>query len=350
MIAINHYDLLDLANPDALHSPIQIADHCPQHLRDQLIKMIRIRRSEEVIASGSQQRQMATPVHLAIGQEAVAVGVAEELRPTDRLFGAHRSHAHYIAVGGDLYELFAEILGRNDGCSKGMGGSMHLCAPDHGLLGTVPIVAGTIAIAAGAALAAKKDGRGDIAVAFFGDGAAEEGALHEALNLAAVWKLPMVFVCENNLYSSHLHISQRQPASRVSRYADAHQIPSRCIDGNDVIEVQAAASEMIMRARHGIGPSFLEAVTYRWRGHVGYREDDDVGIERGASLAQWKKRDPIGRLAQALIQGGHLEANELSNLKEEVSREVDYAWSLASHAAYPEPSSLLGRVFAEVRQ
>lgn len=339
-------DLHDLANPLAFRAALQLDGVSRAPLIEQLRMMLLIRRAEEIIAEGSERRQMMTPVHLGIGQEAVAVGVAAHLRKTDRAFGAHRSHSHYLAMGGDLYRLLAEILGREDGCSRGMGGSMHLFAGEHGLLGTVPIVAGTIGLAVGAALAAKKDKQGDVAVAFFGDGAAEEGALHESLNLAAAWQLPVLFVCENNLYSSHLHISQRQPANRVARYADAHCIPSVTLDGNDIVAVSRTARELVERARAGEGPGFLEAVTYRWRGHVGHREDDDVGIDRGTSLGLWKERDPVRRLVDALVAADHMTKDELREVDAAVTAEVAEAWRRAELAAYPTPDALLSRVYS----
>jgi pyruvate dehydrogenase E1 component alpha subunit len=250
-------------------------------------------------------------------------------------------------MGGDLYRLLAEVLGKDDGCSRGMGGSMHLYAPAEGLLGTVPIVAGTISLAVGAALAAKKDGRGDIAVAYFGDGASEEGALHESLNLAAVWGLPILFVCENNLFSSHMHISLRQPANRVARYAEAHCIPAITMDGNDVVAVSAATKQLVERARSGGGPGFLEAVTYRWRGHVGHREDEDVGVDRGTSLVHWKQRDPVRRLADALIDADELSPAALAELDASITAEVDELWKRAEQAPYPDAAATMDRVYAD---
>jgi pyruvate dehydrogenase E1 component alpha subunit len=313
----------------------------------QLRAMLLIRRVEEVIGDGVADHQVICPAHLGVGQEAIAVGVSEHLRASDRVFGGHRSHANYLALGGDLYRLLAEVLGKEDGCSRGMGGSMHLCAADHGLLGTVPIVAGTVPLAVGAALAAKKDGRGEVAVAYFGDGASEEGVLHESLNLAAVWKLPILFVCENNLFSSHMHISLRQPADRVARFAEAHRIPALTLDGNDVVVVSRAAGELIDNARRGAGPGFLEAVTYRWRGHVGHREDEDVGVNRGADLHLWKGRDPVRRLVDALIASEALTTSAYATLQEAADKEVMEAWRRAQAAPYPPESRLLDLVYAE---
>lgn len=336
----------ELADPSAFHAPIDVSGSDLDLLERQLRVMLLIRQAEEAIGEGVARSQVVGPAHLGIGQEAVGVGVSEHLRPSDRVFGAHRSHPHYLALGGDPFRLFCEILGRESGCSRGMGGSMHLFDGERGLMGTVPIVAGTIPLAAGAALAAKKDGRGDIAVAYFGDGATEEGAFHESLNLAAVWKLPILFVCENNLYSSHMHIGLRQPANRVARFAEANCVPSSTIDGNDVVHVSAAVRPMVERARAGEGPSFLEAVTYRWRGHVGHREDEDVGVERGAALAVWKGRDPIRRLTDALVSAGRLDERALAAMVHAVQLEVEDAWRRAESAEFPAVPGLLDGVYA----
>tara|TARA_Y100001970_G_scaffold248036_1_gene317238 strand:+ start:1532 stop:2611 length:1080 start_codon:yes stop_codon:yes gene_type:complete len=335
-----------LADPQSFHGALNLGEYDPKILLGYLRRMLVIRRTEEVIGIGIENGQVRGPAHLAIGQEAVAVGVCENLRASDRIFGAHRSHAHYLGLGGDLYRLLAEVLGRDEGCSRGMGGSMHLQAEDVGLLGTVPIVAGTIGLAVGAALAAQKDGRGDVAVAFFGDGACEEGALHESLNLASAWHLPIVFVCENNLFSSHMHISLRQPNDRIARYADAHRIPSATIDGNDLPLVLDTAREMVAVGRDQKGPTFLEAVTYRWRGHVGPREDEDVGVRRGTDLPDWKKRDPVRRLAEGLENIGALDQKALKVMEDEVTQEVEASWAKALEADYPEESALLDRVYA----
>lgn len=294
-----------------------------------------------------ERQEAKCPCHLGIGQEAVAVGVSAHLTPEDRVFGGHRSHAHYLALGGDLYAMFAEILGRADGASKGMGGSMHLYGPSVGFHGSVPIVGATIPVAVGAALAAKMDGGKAIAVAYFGDGACEEGALHESFNLAAIMRLPVVFVCENNLYASHLDIKLRQPYDSVARFAIAHGMAANVVDGNDVVAVSRAAKQLITSARDREGPGFLEAVTYRWRGHVGPQEDIDVGVRRSLeSLAAWKRRDPIGRLALALIARGEFTEDRYQCLSDEVRAEIDGAVEMARHASYPLFGQIIDMVYA----
>jgi pyruvate dehydrogenase E1 component alpha subunit len=285
---------------------------------------------------------------LAIGQEAVAAGVSFHLTPNDRVFGAHRSHSHYLALGGDVYALVAETLGKADGCSRGMGGSMHLHAPEVGFMGSVPIVGGTVPVAAGAALAAKKDAGTDIAVAYFGDGAVEEGVVHETLNLAATMKLPLLFVCENNLYASHMDIAQRQPSDCTSRIAEANGVPSAVVDGNSVIDVAHAAQELIRAARSGNGPGYLETITYRWRGHVGPDENIDVGLRRSAEeLAAWKRRDPIARLVEAMTSRGDIDPAGVAAIRSDVVAQTRLAVERARLAPYPDRSALLDYVFVE---
>ncbi len=334
-----------LADPSRGSEPVDIRGEDPGALRAYLRKMVLIRRAEEIIGDRVASGEVRTPCHLAIGQEAIAVGVSASLRPTDRVFGAHRSHSHYLALGGDLEALFAEVLGRDSGCSRGMGGSMHLYAGHVGFLGSVPIVAGTVPLAVGAALAARKDGRGDIAVAYFGDGAAEEGAVHESFNLAALWKLPVLFVCENNLFSSHLHISLRQPGDRVARFAEAHGMEARTVDGNDVVAVARTVRELVGRLRRGEGPAMIEAVTYRWRGHVGPREDDDVGVNRSRDLVLWRRRDPVRRLADAMASARLLDEESFAELQTQVAEEVRDAWARAEKAPWPPREALLSRVY-----
>jgi len=264
----------------------------------------------------------------------------------DRCFGGHRAHAQYLALGADLSALLAEILGRDTGCSRGMGGSMHIVAPERGLMGTVPIVGAAMPFAVGAAMALKMDGSDAAAVAFFGDGATEEGALHEALNLASSMGLPVIFACDNNLFSSHLHIGLRQPSNRVSRFAEAHHIAAEVLDGKDVVAVWNAARRAVDRARTERRPTFLEMVTYRWRGHVGHREDLDVGVKRDADLPLWKERDPIRRLSEAMVAAGLESEASLAALATGVRAEVAAALAAARVAPYPPPDAMERYLFA----
>lgn len=319
----------------------------PAQLRTWLRKLIEIRCAEEKIGDEFGRGVIKCPCHLVIGQEAPAVGVSAHIREGDRVFGAHRSHAHFLALGGTLHQLLAEVLGKDTGCSRGMGGSMHLLDRANNFHGSVPIVGATVPIATGAALAAKLDRAGAIAVSYLGDGATEEGVFHESLNFASVFKLPVIYVVENNLFSSHLHIALRQPFDSVCRYAQAHGVAWRRVDGNDVVAVAAAANEAIAAARAGEGPQLIEAVTYRWRGHVGHREDNDVGVQRKEGLVEWKKRDPIGRLAAAMIRAGILTDRELEQTWSEFRAAVETAWLRAEADPYPPPAALLERVYAQ---
>jgi pyruvate dehydrogenase E1 component alpha subunit len=283
------------------------------------------------------------PCHLCIGQEAVAAGVCSALTPQDSVWGGHRSHGHYLAKGGSLEALFAEILCKPTGCSGGRGGSMHLLAPEVGILGTVPIVAATVPLAAGAAFAYALRAEPRVAVSFFGDGAIEEGHVHEAMNLAALYVLPVVFVCENNLYSSHMHWSERRASDNLQRAGEFHSIPGERVDGNDVSLVYEAARAAVGRARTGEGPSFLECRTFRWRGHVGASHDLDVGVKRRGELDEWIARDPIQRVEAALASHG---VSDLDWRRAEIGAEIERALEAARRAPGPHPKRVVEHVCA----
>lgn len=339
-----------LSDPRFLTEPLDLRGQEPSRLRECLERMLLIRACEEKLADMKRDGKINGPVHLGIGQEAIAVGVSGSLRSTDRVFGTHRSHSHALALGMSVRSLFAEVAARADGASRGMGGSMHLWDAPNGFFGSVPIVAGTVSLAVGAALAARMDGTGDVAVAYFGDGACEEGVVHESLNIAAVLRVPVLFVVENNLFSSHLHVSLRQPSDCMARFADAHGIASKVVDGNDVVAVSHAAAELVDSARRDNRPGFLEAATYRWRGHVDWREDIDVGVNRSAEdLAHWKKRDPVRRLTDALIASGTLDAAAVESIKSRIAATVASAWTAATNGVLPDPAALVDYVYAPPR-
>ncbi len=308
-------------------------------------QMLRIRTFEERVADAVEAGEIGTPCHLAIGQEAIPVGVCSALTPADTVWGGHRSHGHYLAKGGDLRAMMAEIFGRVDGCSQGRGGSMHLVSPQVGLLGTVPLVAATIPLAVGAALASKLREDGGVAVTFFGDGAVEEGHFHESMNLAALYKLPVIFVCENNFYSSHLGLLERRAKDNIVESAAAHGMPGFAIDGNDVEIVAEAAQTAVKRARGGGGPTFLECRTYRWRGHVGASWDIDVGVKRKDELGEWLARDPIARAKERLLESGILQEH-IDQIGAEIATEVNDALEFARQSPFPEESTLLDHVYA----
>lgn len=340
-------DLGELADPAKFHDPISVHGRDTALLIRQLEQMLLIRMAEQHLAAMRRDGHIGGPVHLGVGQEAAAVGVSAHLRASDRVFGAHRSHSHLLALGSSLHGLFAEVLGRDTGLSRGMGGSMHLWDQPRGFYGSVPIVAGTVPLAVGAGMAARLSGTDDVAVAYFGDGAVEEGVVHESLNLARIVKAPVLFVVENNLFSSHMHISLRQPSNATARFAQAHDIAFEVVDGNDVVTVQDAAQRLINRARAGEGPGFLEAVTARWYGHVDWREDIDVGVNRSTEdLALWRARDPVGRLAAGLKQAGAWDDARHEALIGRIGDAVQSAWEQAMQDPYPQPSALLDRVYA----
>lgn len=346
---MNDWSLGHLADPAQNQHPIDVSGQDASALLTQLRMMVRIRLAERCLADGRRDRLIGGPVHLGVGQEAVAVGVAAELRKTDRVFGAHRSHSHVLSMGSSLHRLFAEILGKDTGLSRGMGGSMHLWDQPNGFYGSVPIVSGTVPLAVGAALAAKMQARGDVGVAYLGDGAVEEGVVHESLNLARMLQAPAIFVVENNLFASHMHISLRQPTEATARFAEANDIPYEIVDGNDVVQVRAAAARLVSRARAGQGPGFLEAVTYRWYGHVDWREDIDVGVNRSAEhVDAWRRRDPVARLVAGLKAAGQLDEVGLKNIETEIGEEVAEAWRQAQSDPFPPLSAITSRVFADV--
>lgn len=301
--------------------------------------MVRIRRAEEAVGRLVESGEARCPCHLYIGQEAIAAGVCAALDREDSVWGGHRSHGHYLAKGGSLDAMFAEILGKASGCSGGRGGSMHLLAAEEGILGTVPIVAGTVPLAVGAAMAYKMRRERRVAVAFFGDGTLEEGHVHESMNLAALYRLPVIFICENNLYSSHMHWSERRVADNLDRAGEFHSVPGRRVDGNDAEAVFEAATEAVERARNSQGPSLVECRTFRWRGHVGASSDIDVGVKRRGELEDWVQRDPIARLK------AKLQATELDETP--ITREIDVALERARRAPLPSPERLMQHVFAE---
>lgn len=306
--------------------------------------MTRIRIFEERVAELVEQKEIHCPCHLYIGQEGIAAGVCAALNDDDYVWGGHRSHGHYLAKGGDLRAMMAELFGKTTGCSKGRGGSMHLLAAEVGILGTVPLVAATIPLAVGAGLASKLRADGLVSVSFFGDGAVEEGHFHESVNLAAVYRLPLIFVCENNFYASHMSLLQRRVEDNIYKASDFHGIPGLRLDGNDVVEVYCTAREAVRRARSGGGPTLLECRTYRWRGHVGASWDMDVGVKRKDELKDWFPKDPLARIRSRLI-GSDVSQKELDQIVEETRTEVEEAVLFARQSPYPDKEELFEHLF-----
>lgn len=319
-------------------------DVSSQKLLEMYETMLRIRLSEERIADLAEANEIRCPCHLYIGQEAIATGVCAALTSRDTVWGGHRSHGHYLAKGGDLNAMMAEMFGKRTGCSAGRGGSMHLFARDVGILGTVPLVSATIPLAVGAALAAKLNGSRDVAVAFFGDGAVEEGGFHESMNLAAIYELPVIFVCENNFYASHMELLQRRRVDNIFQLGEAHGMPGAQLDGNNVAAVYEAALEAAQRARAGQGPTLLECRTYRWRGHVGPAWDMDVGVQRRDELPTWLPRDPLARTRKTLTANGFAAA-DLEQMEAAIKADIEHAVERARSAPAPSRDELMEHVF-----
>ena len=341
------HELNGLDNPEKYHDPISIKNQDVDILINMLRTMILIRITEQRLALERKNGVIGGPVHLGAGQEAVAVGISQNLKKTDRVFGAHRSHSHLLALNPDFYRLFAEVLGKETGFSKGMGGSMHLHDQPNGFYGSVPIVAGTVSLAVGAAMAAKMQKTDDIGVVYIGDGAVEEGVVHESFNLAKIQKAPMLFVFENNLFASHMHISLRQPSDMISRFAIANDIPYRLVDGNDVVAAAKASKELIDDIRAGKGPGFIELVTYRWYGHVDWRDDVDVGVDRSLDdIKHWKARDPILRLSKSMIKAKIWSMKQEEDLINKFSKEIQIAWEKAMNDPYPSSDATIKYVYS----
>ena len=268
--------------------------------------MLRIRRVEERIGDRYAEQEMRCPTHLAIGQEAPSAAICAHLRAGDLVFSNHRSHGHYLAKGADLTGMIAELYGRATGCADGKGGSQHLIDLEAGFMGSAPILASTISVGVGAAWAAKLDGRDEVSAIFFGDGATEEGTFHEAMNFAAVEKLPVIFVCENNLYSVHSDLGVRQPPRAVAALGPAHGVPAARVDGNDADALWALGAAAMERATSGQGPSLIEGMTYRWREHCGPNEDIGLGYRSQAEFDAWAAHDPVVIARERLLADGVL--------------------------------------------
>lgn len=284
--------------------------------------------------------ELAGNLHLSTGQEGVAVGMCSALRTDDHITTTHRGHGHCVAKGGDPERMFAELYGHVDGYCKGRAGSMHIADPGSGILGATAIVGGSFGMAIGAAFSAQVLGLDRVSVAFFGEGAAAEGSLHEALNLAALWRLPMVFCCENNHYAELTPVSDHLNGE-VHAYARAHRLPGEVVDGNDVLAVRAAADQAVARARAGDGPTLLECMTYRWSGHyVG----DPERYRSAEEVAEWKAKDPIGRLAAVLEP--EVGGDRLATIRDEVRTAVDQAAARAATGEPATPDLILEDVYA----
>lgn len=303
--------------------------------------LYRIRRVEEEIGRNYPSNKIKSPVHLSIGQEAVSVAVCEALGVQDVVFGTYRGHAMYLARGGDLKAMVAELYGKATGCTKGKGGSMHLIDPEHGVMGTSAVVGTTIANAAGYAYAFKCRQSEGVVVSFFGDGATEEGVFAETLNFAVLKRLPILFVCENNGYAIHTHQSRRQGRPDICARAEAYGMPSDRLDGNDVFGMLLRTTEVVESIRGGAGPWFFEAATYRWREHVGPGQDHHLGYRTQATCDLWEAADPMRRVGEAL------DSVERRKIEAEVEAEIAEAIEFAETSPFPEAAELLTDVYRE---
>ncbi len=301
-------------------------------------RLLRTRRVEEKIVELYPQQEMKCPTHLSLGQEAAAAGVCAALRPTDRVYSTHRCHAHYLAKGGALKQMFAELYGRQTGCAKGKGGSMHLVQPELGLMGASAIVGGSLPIAVGSALAAQLQDKDWIAVAFFGDGAVEEGVFHESLNFAALRRLPVLFVCENNFFATHSHQSARQPSDNIHERAAAYSMPGVRVEGTDVAAVYESAVAAVNRARSKQGPTLLEVRAYRWKEHVGPNYDYAMGYRTKDELDDWMARCPLRLFEERLLAEGFCEKPDLERIESALTEEIQEA--VAFGKSSPEPTQV----------
>ena len=341
-----HFSIDSLIDSGIFEENIDLVNFKKDQLITFLKNMVLIRTAEYKIAKGREEGLIGGPVHLGVGQEAIAAGLSHFLTKHDYVFGAHRSHSHILALGGSVYKLFAEVLGKKTGFSKGRGGSMHLIDQENGFYGSVPIVAGTVSLAVGAALASKLKNSRNVAIAYLGDGACEEGVFHESLNLARINNLPIIFIVENNLFSSHMHISQRQPMSSTARFAYANDIEYKVVDGNNILHIADIASKYVDLSRQQKGPFFIEAITYRWFGHVDWREDIDVGIERSKEdIKLWRSRDPITRLKSSMIDNNIWSNEEHFDLEREIKQMINKYWEIALKDPLPEKKSLTEDVY-----
>jgi len=308
---------------------------------------LRIRMIEEEIAARYASETMRCPVHLSIGQEGVAAAVSAALRPSDQIVTTHRCHGHYLAKGGDLKAMLCEMMGREAGCSGGRGGSMHLFDETAGVLLSLPIVGASIPVGVGAGLAMRQRGSDDVAVVYLGDGSLEEGVFHESANFAALKKLPVVFVCENNLYAVYTNLADRQPDRPLTNLADAHGIPSVHVDGNDCETLFRVTAEAVARGRAGQGPTFIQADTYRWREHCGPNFDNHIGYRTVAEYEAWKARDPLESLRRRLFDAGWLDEAAEQDFKRAIEAEIAEAFAFAEAAPFPDPSTAEQALYAD---
>ncbi len=316
-----------------------------EKLLDMYRVMQRIRRFELEASKSFSEGNIQGFVHLYLGEEAVATGVCANLEKEDYITSTHRGHGHIIAKGADTKLMMAELCGRETGYCNGKGGSMHIADTELGILGANGIVGGGFTIAAGGALTAKMKKTGAVAVCFFGDGASNEGTFHEALNIASTWKLPVVFVCENNLYGISCRQDRAMALTDISERAVAYNMPGISIDGNDVLEVYEATEQAVKRARNGEGPTLIECKTYRWHGHF----EGEPGLYRPKEeVEEWLAKDPLAKFEEYLKESGIAKEDELEEIQEEIYDEIEAAVEFAVNSPFPKESSALEDVYTDI--
>jgi TPP-dependent pyruvate/acetoin dehydrogenase alpha subunit len=300
-----------------------------------------IRRVEEEIIRIYPSDKIKSPVHLSIGQEAISVGVCHALRTEDIVFGSYRGHAMYLAKGGNLKRMFAELYGKITGCARGKGGSMHLIDVKKGIMGTSAIVATTIPISVGYAYGLKFKNSDSIVASFFGDGAVDEGAFHESMNFAALKKLPVLFVCENNLYAIHSHHLSRHHSDNIYERARTYGMPAQRVEDGDIFKIYSLAKSYSKRIRSGQGPAFIECVTCRWKEHVGPNDDFHLGYRDEEEVSYWKRKDPLIKIRKLLGQ------QAISSIESRVERRIKEAIDFAERSFFPRQAELSVDIFDE---
>ena len=313
---------------------------------DMFAEALKIRMVEDEIARRYKDQEMRCPTHLCTGQEVPPVAVSQHLNAQDFVFSAHRSHGHYIAKGGDLPAMIAELYGKQGGCARGKGGSQHLIDLNCGFMGSAPILASTISVGVGAAWAAKRRKEDRIVVIYFGDGATEEGSFHEAMNFAGVNALPVLFVCENNLYSVHTPLSTRQPVGRsIWQIANIHGAKGMYGNGNDIDEAWDLANKAVSHIRSGAGPVLLEYKTYRWKEHCGPNDDSSLGYRSPEEIQGWIENDPLDIYDKRLRHQGLVSDNEVAKIRGSIETKIDAAFAFAESSHFPRKPELFEFVF-----
>lgn len=308
-------------------------------------RMVRIRKFEEKASELFAKGLLPGFIHTYVGEEATAVGVCAALNPDDLVTSTHRGHGHVIAKGGEPKYMMAELYGKETGYCKGKGGSMHIADPDKGILGANGIVGGGLPIATGAGLSVKLRNSNQVVACFFGDGASNQGTFHESINMASLWKLPVVYVCENNLYGEFTPQKRHQAITDISQRATAYGIPGVTVDGMDVVAVYEATQEAIKRARSGNGPTLIEAKTYRFHGHF---EGDPQLYRDKAEVQKWMERDPIANFEKQLLESKVVAEEDLRKIQEAVQHEIDEAVKFAENSPYPADKEAVEDIYTDL--